>query len=68
MRTSSTAGGGSWRHSGTAECLHNFGRRFDSYFFSSMISGSHPIPKENLLLPPLNLSIYSAFAYFFFFS
>lgn len=45
MRTSSTAGGGSWRRSGTAKCLHNFGRRFESYFFSSMIFGSYSYPK-----------------------
>ena len=48
MRTSCTAGQGSWRRSGTAKCLHNFGRRFGGYFFSNMVSGSHSNPKGKL--------------------
>lgn len=68
MRPSSTAGVGSWRRSGTAKCLHNFGMRFEVYFFSSMISGSHLNPKGKLSsASPESQHIFSFCLWCFFF-
>lgn len=69
MRTSSTAGEGSWGHSGTEKCLHNFNKRLKDFFiFQVWFLDPIWVPKENPLPTLPVLSVYSAFAYVWFFS